>query len=319
MAWVYLDKGQPEKLEVIYAETTCGQPQVQLIWAPVNNKPEPAAITAVKNADGVIAVAGITSRLESEESTVEQPGFFHGDRTNLKMPERQEALVRAVAATGKPLVVVLMNGGALGVDWEKAHVSAILQAWYPGEEGDTAIAETLSGKNNPAGRLPVTFYRDVHQLPLFPTIRCKVAPNAILKGSRFWPFGCGLSYTTFKYSNLTLPNAPIDAGDPLNVSVTVTNTGKIAGDEVAEPYLKFPDVPGTPIHALRGFQRIHRAAGASQIVKFDLKRHDLSMVSEAHDIIIAQGKYTVSVGGGQPGAPFVSGHFEMNGPIMLPE
>jgi len=116
-----------------------------------------------------------------------------------------------------------------------------------------------------------------------------------------------------------LPNAPIDAGDPLNVSVTVTNTGKIAGDEVAEPYLKFPDVPGTPIHALRGFQRIHRAAGASQIVKFDLKRHDLSMVSEAHDIIIAQGKYTVSVGGGQPGAPFVSGHFEMNGPIMLPE
>jgi len=168
MAWVYLDKGQPEKLEVIYAETTCGQPQVQLIWAPVNNKPEPAAITAVKNADGVIAVAGITSRLESEESTVEQPGFFHGDRTNLKMPERQEALVRAVAATGKPLVVVLMNGGALGVDWEKAHVSAILQAWYPGEEGDTAIAETLSGKNNPAGRLPVTFYRDVHQLSLFP-------------------------------------------------------------------------------------------------------------------------------------------------------
>lgn len=146
MAWVYLDKGQPEKLEVIYAETTCGQPQVQLIWAPVNNKPEPAAITAVKNADGVIAVAGITSRLESEESTVEQPGFFHGDRTNLKMPERQEALVRAVAATGKPLVVVLMNGGALGVDWEKAHVSAILQAWYRGKKATLPLLKRSAAR-----------------------------------------------------------------------------------------------------------------------------------------------------------------------------
>jgi beta-glucosidase len=287
----------------------------------VNNAPDPAAIVAAKDADIVIAVVGITSRLEGEEMPVDEPGFLGGDRTNLQMPEPEENLVQAVAATGKPLVVVLMNGSALAVNWEKAHANAILEAWYSGEEGGAAIADTLSGKNDPAGRLPVTFYKDVHQLPNFEDYSMQGRTYRYFEGEPLWPFGYGLSYTTFKYSDLTLPVAPINAGDPLDLSVTVTNTGKVAGDEVAELYLKFPNVPGAPIRALRGFQRIHLDPGASQVVKFHLKRRDLSMVTDAGDIIVAQGKYTVSVGGGQPGtaAPSVSGDFQVNGQVMLPD
>ncbi|MGH9685981.1 MAG: glycoside hydrolase family 3 C-terminal domain-containing protein [Candidatus Acidiferrales bacterium] len=318
---VHLEKGQPAKLDVTYGQMSGGHASAQLLWAPVNNAPDPAAIAAARNADVVIAVVGLTSRLEGEEMQVDQPGFLGGDRTNLKMPAPEEALVQAVAATGKPLVVVLMNGSALAVNWEKAHANAILEAWYSGEEGGAAIADTLSGKNDPAGRLPVTFYKDVHQLPNFEDYSMKGRTYRYFDGQPLWPFGYGLSYTTFKYSDLTLPSAPINAGDPLDVSVTVTNTGKLAGDEVAELYLKFPDVPGTPIRALRGFQRIHLEPGASQEVKFHLKRRDLSMVTDAGDIIVAQGQYTASVGGGQPGtgAASVSSHFEVNGQIMLPQ
>lgn len=140
-------------------------------------------------------------------------------------------------------------------------------------------------------------------------------------GEPLWPFGYGLSYTTFKYTGLSLPKAPIAAGDPLEVAVTVTNSGKVAGDEVVQLYLKFPEVAGAPLRALRGFQRIRLAAGASQKVEFHLQRRDMSMVTDVGDIIVAQGKYTLSVGGGQPGtdAPSVSGNFEVNGQVMLPE
>jgi len=252
---------------------------------------------------------------------VEQPGFSGGDRTNLEMPKPEEDLVQAVAATGKPLVVVLMNGSALGVNWEKAHANAVLEAWYSGEEGGAAIAATLSGKNNPAGRLPVTFYKDIHQLPHFEDYSMKGRTYRYFEGEPLWPFGYGLSYTTFSYSDLTLPNATINAGDPLDASVTVTNSGKLAGDEVVQLYLKFPDVPGAPIRALRGFQRVHLEPGASQKVAFQLSTRDLSMVTDLGDIIVAQGKYTVSVGGGQPGtgASSVSGNFEVNGSLTLPE
>jgi beta-glucosidase-like glycosyl hydrolase len=289
--------------------------------APVSDAPDPAAIDAARNADVVIAVVGITSRLEGEEMRVDQPGFFGGDRTSLDLPAPEEKLVQALAATHKPLVVVLFNGSALGVNWEKAHADAILEAWYSGEEGGAAIAETLSGKNNPGGRLPVTFYQDVHQLPPFEDYSMKGRTYRYFEGEPLFPFGYGLSYTKFAYSGLTLPNTPLDAGEPLNVAVNVTNTGKLAGDEVVQLYLKFPDVGGAPIRALRGFERIHLAPGASRRVEFHLARRDLSMVTDAGDTIVAQGRYTVSVGGGQPGteAASVSGDFEVNGQIQLPE
>jgi beta-glucosidase len=321
---VHLEKGHPEALQVDYGLMSGDQaerPQAQLIWAPVNDAPDPAAIAAAKDADVVIAAVGITSRLEGEEMPVDQPGFLGGDRTSLDMPKPEEDLVQAVAATHKPLIVVLMNGSALGTNWEKAHANAIVESWYAGEEGGAAIAQTLSGKINPAGRLPVTFYQDVHQLPSFEDYSMKGRTYRYFTGEPLWPFGYGLSYTTFKYSGLSLAKAPIDAGEPLDVAVTVTNTGKLPGDEVVQLYLKFPDTAGAPLRALRGFQRVHLAPGASQKVEFHLQRRDLSMVTDVGDIIVAQGKYTLSVGGGQPdtGVPSVSGNFEVNGQVMLPE
>ena len=284
------------------------------------SQPDPAAIAAAKNADVVIAVVGITSRLEGEEMPVNEPGFLGGDRTSLDLPQPEEDLVEAVAATGKPLVVVLMNGSALAVNWPSEHANAILEAWYSGEEGGAAIAETLSGKNNPAGRLPVTFYRDINQLPNFEDYSMQNRTYRYFEGKPLYPFGYGLSYTSFTYSDLSLPLTGV-AGDPVAADVTVTNSGKAAGDEVVELYLKFPPVNGAPRIALRGFQRIHLNPGASQKVHFELKDRDLGMVTENGDPIIAGGEYTISIGGGQPdtGAPGVTGHFRIEGPISLPE
>ena len=287
---------------------------------PADDTPDPAAIAAARNADVVIAVVGITSHLESEQSHLHLPGFLDGDRTSLALPKPEENLVRAVAATGKPLIVVLMNGSALAVRWEKAHANAILETWYAGEEGGAAIAATLSGRNDPAGRLPVTFYRSVRQLPNFADYSMADRTYRYFTGKPLWPFGYGLSYTAFRYGDLTLPSAPIAAGAPLDVSVKITNTGRVAGEEVVQLYLKFPGIPGAPIRALRGFQRIHLAPGQSRHVRFHLQRRDLSMVTETGEIIVPQGTYAVSVGGGQPGtgAPSVSGRFQVEGQIELP-
>ena len=318
---VHLEQGHPVKLEIIYGRNGEGKPKAELLWTRVNNVPDPAAVAAATNADVVVAVAGITSRLEGEEMPVSQPGFSGGDRTSLDLPPPEEDLIEALAASGKPLVIVLMNGSALSVNWAKEHANAILESWYSGEEGGAAIAETLSGKNNPAGRLPVTFYKDVHQLPNFEDYSMKGRTYRYFEGEPLWPFGFGLSYTTFAYTGLSLPDSAVNAGDPLHASVTVANTGKVAGDEVVELYLQFPDVSGAPRRALRGFQRVHLEPGASQKVEFQLKSRDLSMVTDQGDIIVAQGKYTVSIGSGQPGTgvPSVSGNFEVKGQLVLPE
>jgi beta-glucosidase len=317
----HLERGHPVKLEVEYGQGLGRKPEAQLIWVPVNDAPDPAAIAAAKQADVVIAVSGITSRLEGEEMSLEQPGFLGGDRTSLDIPKPEEELLQALSATQKPLIVVLMNGSALSANWEEAHANAILEAWYSGEEGGAAIAQTLSGKNNPAGRLPVTFYKDVQQLPSFEDYSMKGRTYRYFEGEPLWPFGYGLSYTKFQYGALRLPQAPINAGEMVNVAVKVTNIGALGGDEVVQLYLNFPDIPGAPLRALRGFRRIHLAPGATQSVEFHLERRDLSMVTETGEIIVAQGPYTVSIGGGQPGtgAACVSGRFEIKGQIVLPE
>ncbi len=318
---VHLEKGQKAALEVRYAAMNNATPSAQLIWAHVENAPSPAAVAAAKQADAVIAVVGITSQLEGEEMPVNQPGFLGGDRTSIDLPEPEEALVEAVAATGKPLVVVLMNGSALAVNWIDKHANAVLEAWYSGEEGGNAIADTLSGKNNPAGRLPVTFYKETSQLPNFEDYSMENRTYRYFTGKPLYPFGYGLSYTTFSYSALTVPQTPVNAGEEVNAGVTVTNTGKVAGDEVVELYLKFPPVDGAPRLALRGFQRIHLAPGESRPVTFELKRRDLGMVTASGQPIIAAGDYTISIGGGQPdtGAPGVTGHFHIDSQIALSE
>ena len=290
-------------------------------WTEADLTPQPEAIEAAKNADVVVAVVGITSRLEGEEMKVDVPGFKGGDRTSIALPEPEEKLLQALAATGKPLVVVLANGSALGVNWAQEHANAILDAWYPGEEGGDAVAQTLSGRNNPGGRLPVTFYKDVSQLPNFEDYSMKGRTYRYFEGAPLYPFGYGLSYTAFTYSGLSIPATTVTAGEPVTAEVTVTNTGKLAGDEVAQLYLSFPKVPGAPHIALRGFHRIHLEPGASQVVRFELKPRDLSMVTEAGEPIIAEGEYKVSVGGGQPNtsAQVLTGTFNVKGTMKLPE
>ena len=192
---VHLEKGHKVALSISYGSTN-GKQRAELIWDKVNNAPSPEAIAAAKNADAVIAVVGITSQLEGEEMPVSEPGFLGGDRTSIDLPQPEEELVEAVAATGKPLAVVLLNGSALAVNWINEHANAVLDAWYPGEEGGAAVAETLSGKNNPAGRLPVTFYTGVNQLPNFEDYGMANRTYRYFNGKPLYPFGYGLSYTT---------------------------------------------------------------------------------------------------------------------------
>jgi beta-glucosidase len=317
---VHLEKGHKVALEISYGSRN-GKAQAEMIWARSNTAPSAEALAAARNADVVIAVVGITSQLEGEEMPVSEPGFLGGDRTSIDLPQPEEDLVEAVAATGKPLAVVLMNGSALAVNWINEHANAVLDAWYPGEEGGAAVAETLSGKNNPAGRLPVTFYTGVDQLPNFEDYGMANRTYRYFAGKPLYPFGYGLSYTQFSYSDLSVPAQGIAAGEPVAADVTVTNTGKLAGDEVVQLYLRFPPVKGAPRIALRGFQRIHLEPGASTKVHFELKARDLGVVTEDGNPIVAQGDYTISIGGGQPetGAPGQTGHFHIDGQYALAE
>ena len=210
-------------------------------------------MAAAKKADVVIAFVGLTSRLEGEEMNVHIDGFSGGDRTSLVLPDVQEQMIETVAKTGKPMVVVLLNGSALAVNWAQQNAKAILEAWYPGQAGGQAIAETLSGKNNPAGRLPVTFYTGVDQLPPFDDYSMANRTYRYFKGKPLFAFGDGLSYTTFAYSHLRLSSEKLSAGDTLTVEADVANTGTQAGDEVAELYLQPPQTDVSPKLALAGF------------------------------------------------------------------
>ena len=318
---VRLEQGKKVTIKVNYAIGNGELKLAQLIWSKYDPRPSTEAIEAAKNSDVVIAVLGITSELEGEEMPVDEEGFKGGDRTSLDLPKPEQQLLEAVSATGKPVVLVLANGSALSVNWARQHVNAILESWYAGEEGGAAVAETLSGKNNPAGRLPVTFYTGVEQLPPFGDYAMNNRTYRYFRGTPLYPFGYGLSYTTFSYSDLMLPKNAIKAGDPLVVEVTVTNSGKRDGDEVAQVYLSFPHVAGAPLRALRAFKRIHLKAGEAQKLRLELNERDLSIVSEAGEPIIAEGQYSVSVGGGQPdtGAPAIAGKFQVKETKKLPE
>jgi beta-glucosidase len=320
MGRVKLQKGRKVALD-ISAGTEDGNAHAELIWSKYDPAVAPGAVAAARDADAVIAVVGITSQLEGEEMPVSEPGFLGGDRTSLDMPKPEEDLVEAVAATGKPLAVVLINGSALAVNWINDHANAVLEAWYPGEEGGTAVAETLNGKNNPAGRLPVTFYKSLEGLPNFEDYGMANRTYRYFTGKPLYSFGYGLSYTAFSYSNLAISSSNVAAGQPVEADVLVTNTGKLAGEEVVQLYLKFPDVKGAPRVALRSFERIHLDPGASQKVHFHLNPRDLGMVTELGSPIVAEGNYSLSVGGGQPetGRPGVSGTFHVDGTYALPE
>lgn len=269
----------------------------------LTGKPDLKAIAdEVKDADAIIFVGGISPKLEGEEMKVNQPGFNGGDRTSIALPEIQTNLLKALKATGKPVVFVMMTGSAIATPWESENIPAIVNAWYGGQAAGTASADVLFGDYNPAGRLPVTFYKSDEDLPSFTDYSMNNRTYRYFKGKPLYSFGFGLSYTTFKYSQLQVPQQ-IYAGKNSMVNVRVTNTGKMNGEEVVQLYLSHSkSAIAAPIRALKGFRRIFLKAGESRNVSFTLTPQDLSLVDEQGNLKELPGNIMVSVGGSQPDA-----------------
>jgi beta-glucosidase len=273
--------------------------QQQLVWSEPNDKGE-EAVAMAGQADVVVFVGGLSARVEGEEMRVEAPGFAGGDRTSLDLPAPQQRLLERVQATGKPVVLVLMSGSALGVNWADANVPVIVQAWYPGGEGGHAVAQLLAGDYSPAGRLPVTFYRSADQLPPFADYKMEGRTYRYFRGEALYPFGHGLSYTRFLYSKPRVSSAMVPAGGFVDVSVDVTNGGDRDGDEVVQLYVTHPQNSGAPLRTLQGFQRVHLLKGETKTLSFRLQDRGLSTVDSDGKRSIVPGKVDVWIGGGQP-------------------
>jgi beta-glucosidase len=301
-----LRAGKKYRLRVEAGESY-GDARVQLVWsrlqanAPESQKKE--ALAAARQADAVILCMGLSARLEGEEMDVNIDGFKGGDRTSMDLPKVQEDLIRAIAATGKPVVLVLLNGSALSVNWEDQHLPAIVEAWYPGQAGGSAIADVLFGDYNPGGRLPVTFYKSLKDLPGFGDYAMAGRTYRYFKGPVLYPFGYGLSYTRFHYDSLHVEN-PSNPADSLHLSVRLTNTGATEGDEVAQVYISALDarVP-VPIRSLRAFRRIHLRPGEEQTLRFSVAPDAFTVIDDKMQKAHLPGRYNISVGGGQPDSP----------------
>jgi len=291
-------------------------------WIPPQQLLQDEAVAAANKADVVLAFVGLNAHLEGEEMKVDAKGFLGGDRTDLALPDVQHQLLEAVAKTGKPMVVVLLNGSALAVNWASQNARALLEAWYPGQSGGQAIAETLSGKNNPAGRLPITFYASVDQLPAFNDYSMADRTYRYFKGKPLFSFGDGLGYTTFAYSGLELSTENLKAGDSLTVEADVKNSGSIAGDEVSELYLVPPQSALAPKLHLAGFQRLHLDPGESKHITFHLDPRTLSLVDAQGIRAVTPGNYKISLGSSQPdgdlGSDTASTSFTITGKKELP-
>ena len=321
---IHLEKDHPYPVKIEYFQDIRSS-EARLIWSLPDEEGR-NAIAAAQNADFVIVVLGLSPRIEGEEMKVDAEGFAGGDRTRIDLPAPQEQLLERIHGLGKPTVLVLMNGSAVAVNWADANLSAILDAWYPGEEGGNAVAQALAGDFSPAGRLPVTFYKSVDQLPPFEDYSMAKRTYRYFDGEPLYPFGYGLSYTSFRYSKPQVDHEKISAAETVTLSVDVSNTGAIAGDEVVQLYLSHPGVPAAPLRALKGFARIHLDRGEEKTVKFTLHDRDLSIVDTDGKHRIVPGKVEVWIGGGQPvarfGLPKTAGtqtQFTITGETILPD
>ena len=299
-ASITLEAGRAVDIKLEYFQGLGGA-SVRLEWG-VPDDATGKAVRLASQSDVVVFVGGISPQLEGEEMNVTTEGFRGGDRTSLDLPRVQEELLKAVSATGKPVVLVLTSGSALGVNWANEGVSAIVQLWYPGEEGGTALADVLFGDYNPGGRLPVTFYKSVAQLPPFEDYRMAGRTYRFFEGEPLFPFGYGLSYTRFAYGKLEVPKR-VKAGENVAVKVVVTNTGKVAGDEVVQLYVKHvaASVP-VPIRSLQGFKRVHLKPDKTETVSFTLTPRQLSLIDNQSRRVVEPGDIEIQTGGGQIGA-----------------
>ncbi len=311
---------KPHDLRVEYSHTgDRAGGGATLKWTPPSKAQFDEAVEAAKSSDIVVAFVGLSRNLEGEEMSIKIDGFSGGDRTSVALPIAQQRMLEAVAATGKPVVVVSLSGSALALTWAKEHANAILQAWYPGVEGGTTIARTLAGLNNPAGRLPVTFYVTTDDLPAFTDYSLKGRTYRYYTGKPLWGFGYGLSYTSFTYGPTKLSTTSLNAGDPLTATVMVTNRGPKPGDEVVEAFLKTPQADG-PVNSLVGFERVHLAPGESRPVTLTLAPRALSSVDRQGTRKILEGPYRLTLSSTQPAETAIKSEarFTVHGTQTLP-
>jgi beta-glucosidase len=311
---VALEGGRPYPLRLDYFSRGL-DPQARLLWAPPEVDHEAPALEAAGKADVVVAVMGLSPRLEGEEMPVQVEGFAGGDRTRIELPALQETFLKKLHGLGKPVVLVLLNGSALAFPWAAEQIPAIVEAWYPGQAGGDALADVLFGDYNPGGRLPVTFYRSTDDLPPFEDYRMEGRTYRYYRNEPLFPFGFGLSYTQFAYGDLRISPAQATIGvfDQITISAGVTNTGDRAGDEVVQLYIRHPvaTVP-RPIKELKGFKRIHLAPGECRTVTFTLHTHLLGYYDETMHYAVQPGTVEVLVGRSSRDLP-LAGRLELTG------
>ncbi len=296
---VHLKAGMAYPVQLDYS-TNSANAIVQFNWEKLGQAYEEEAISVAKQADVVVMFMGLSPRIEGEEMDVKLDGFNKGDRTKLALPAVQEALIKKIATTGKPVVLVLLNGSALAINWEAQNIPAIVETWYGGQQGGTAIADVLTGKYNPAGRLPVTFYTSEAELPAFTEYNMKGRTYRYYKGKPLYEFGYGLSYTRFDYTNIKVPET-IAAGKAVTISADVQNTGMYDGEEVVQLYLTEKNgTTSTTIRSLKGFCRVYLKKGEKKNVVFTLQPKDFSHITNDNKRVIEPGVFQVSVGGKQP-------------------
>ena len=293
---IRLEAGRSYRVRV-EAHESYGEAELELVWSTPTEGLEAEAEAAAKQADAVVMFLGLTARLEGEEMSVAIDGFRGGDRTSIDLPAAQQRLLERVVAVGKPTVLVLLNGSALAVNWAQANVSAIVEAWYPGQAGN-AIADVLFGDYNPAGRLPITFYKSVNDIPAFDDYRMTGRTYRFFKGQPLYPFGHGLSYTSFSYANLKTTAESAGPNDTVMVSMDVTNSGKRAGDEVVQMYVEHVgSAVERPIRDLRGYRRLTLAPGETKTVRFSLPVSSLAYWDEAgHRWVVEADQVRIRVG-----------------------
>lgn len=296
---VDLEGGRAYRIKLEYFEDV-RDAEIRLGWQrPGAKAPFEEALDAARSADAVVFVGGLTGDVEGEEMKVSYPGFAGGDRTDLRLPGSQRKLLEALQATGKPIALVLTGGSALAVDWAQQRLPAILMAWYPGQRGGNAVAEVLFGNVNPSGRLPVTFYKENEKLPAFDDYAMQGRTYRYFTGQPLYPFGHGLSYTRFEYSNLKLDRASVAANGAIQASLTVKNVGPRAGEEVVQLYVAPKDSKQPWANKdLRGVQRVALQPGQAGTVSFTLKAASdlLHYDVNAKQYAVEAGKYEVQVG-----------------------
>ncbi|MDD5184882.1 MAG: glycoside hydrolase family 3 C-terminal domain-containing protein, partial [Paludibacter sp.] len=298
--FINLEAGKKYDIQFDYPQNNSEYATARLIWDIPNPNLKEEAIKLAQKSDLVVLCMGLSPMLEGEEMKVKVPGFDGGDRMDIKLPESQTDLIREIQKLGKPTVLVLLNGSALAFNWEAENIPAILEAWYPGQAGGTAIADVIFGDYNPSGRLPLTFYKNIDQIPAFDEYDMKGKTYRYFNGKPLYEFGYGLSYSTFKYEIKNFP-AEIPTGEKINISVNVTNTGKYEGDEVVQLYVSLPDSKlKKPIRDLQGFKRIHLKVGETQTVEFTLLPEQFAARDENNLAVVEPGKVLISIGGKQP-------------------